>query len=149
MQLIGHHPGRAIRRHHDQHGGPGRLARRQVEAEVADVGAALCVHHHVVAMKRREAGEVGHLGQTRPVQAQQAPVDHRHDQQTTVGQPAQPRRLTRHFHHGFRHAIQSHAQHAVRVEVRKPERAVVPARRFGESDLLQEQGRHRVGHHET
>ena len=66
----------------------------QVEAEVADVGAAQLVDHEVVEVAAAVLGQVGvdgHLAVRRA--AQQRVVEHRDDEQRAVGQPAEPGRL--------------------------------------------------------
>src|SRR3546814_7281528 len=60
---------------------PGLFAGIMVESEVPDIGAAVAVHDHVVAVERREVPQVGvHLQPVR-VQPHHLAVLHRHDQQ--------------------------------------------------------------------
>jgi hypothetical protein len=62
----------------------------EVEAEVADVGAALPVDDHVVAVEGGHAGQVGVVDQPAArLEAQQLAVGHRDHEQPAVGQPAQ------------------------------------------------------------
>jgi hypothetical protein len=60
----------------------------QVEAEVAHVGPALRVDHHVVAVVAGDTREIGHFGQPRRVEPQQAAILHGDHQQPPVGEPA-------------------------------------------------------------
>jgi hypothetical protein len=122
----------AVRRHQDQDGRPDRRLAGQIETEVADISAAMPVDHHVIAMKRRERGQVGHHYQAVRILAQQAPVCHRHHQQPPVGQPAQTGWLTGQLEHHLRLAIDADAHYLVRIKIGKPEFAVVPARRLRE-----------------
>ena len=66
-------------------------ARVEVEPEVADVGAAAGVDHHVVAVERGDAAEVGVHDQSVVLEAQHPAIEHRHDQQRPSG--SQPRPL--------------------------------------------------------
>ena len=61
----------------------------EVEAEVADVGAAEGVDDHVVAVERGDARQVGVLDEARRLEAQEPLVEHRDDEQPAVGQPAE------------------------------------------------------------
>ena len=79
----------------DRRGGHGGV---EVEAEVADVGAALGVDHHVVAVERGEPAQLG-VGGERAVglPPQEPAVGHGDHEQAPVGQPPQARRLPGHL----------------------------------------------------
>jgi hypothetical protein len=120
----------------DERRGSGRLAPVEIEAEAPDVGAAVGRHHHVVAVEHRESREVGDLGEVVPVEAQQSLVDHRDDQQRSVGGPAEARRLPLDPHDLLDRAARVERQHLVRVLVGEPEPSVVPAWPFRERQTV-------------
>ena len=111
-----------------QHGGPGRLAGHQVEAEVAHVGVAVAVDHHVVGQAAAVLGDVG-VDRDRAVgrPPQHLLVAHRHHEQRPVGQPAEARGLGLDGQHLLGGAAGGDGEHRVAVEVGHPPAAVVPA----------------------
>jgi hypothetical protein len=77
--------------------------------------------------------------------AQDPAVVHRHDQHVAIRQPAQARDGTIVFGHNLPPGAFRIAQHAVGVHVGKVERAVVPAWRFAEGQVVGQQ-RQGMGH---
>ena len=68
-----------------------RLAAVHVEAEVADVGAAAAVDDHVVAVRTGASVERSACTTSAPSSNRSTlPIDHRHDEHATVGQPSEP-----------------------------------------------------------
>ncbi len=109
----------------------------QVEAEVADVGAAGAIHHHVVAVERRQLPQIG-VQRQRAVrlEPQHAAIQHRDDQQAAVGKPAESGRLLRNLDDSFQPGVFGNREHGVLVEIREPQAAVVPARPFAEPQTV-------------
>jgi hypothetical protein len=123
------------------HGRPGdRVAGHEVEAEVADVGAAPVVDDHVVEVLGDEPRQVGVLDQ-RPVvlAAQDAVVTHRDDEHPPVGEEAEAGGLPGDLRHHLVAAAGLDRDDPLGVEVRDPQPALVPARAL--------QVRPPVGHH--
>ena len=61
-----------------------RVGQSLIEAEVADVGAAVGVHHHVVAVAVRERGEIGVEVRAPCRRTAAAAIEHRDDQQLAL-----------------------------------------------------------------
>ena len=131
-----------------QRGRAGVRAAHEVEAEAAHVGAAVAVDDHVVEVPGAELADVGVLGDRavgRP--PQDAVVAHRDDEQRSVRQPAEARRLALDGHDLARRAPSGvDRDHAVAVEVRHPPAALVPARALEEGPAV-EQGADRSLRH--
>ena len=107
----------------------------EVEPEVADVGVAGGVDDHVVAQAAGDAGQVGVLDERPAVVAEELLVLHRHDEEPSVGQPAQTGRLVVQTGvHRASFAVRGHGVDGVLEEVAVPQRAVVPTRPFAEVD---------------
>ena len=119
-----------------QRGLPHWRATLVVPAEVADVGAAMPVDHHVVRVERRDAGEIGMDGDAAAVDAEQLPVGHRDDEHSPIGQPAEARRLRRHVEDPLDAAVEPDGEYPVVVHVGDEEPAVVPARTFEEDEAV-------------
>ena len=110
--------GRVIRNHAFD---PARLqCLVQVESEIADIRTTVRVHHHVVGVIRRDAGQVRVHADAVGIDTQQVPVVHGDDQQLAVRQPSQSRRLV--VEDSFRtdRAALVHRLHCVIVEVAEP-----------------------------
>jgi hypothetical protein len=109
-----------------------------IVAEVADVGAALAVHHHVVAGPGRQRGEIG-VQSWRPVlHPQQAAVEHGDDEQRAVRHPAEARGPLGDLQHGLGAAARIDRDDPLGVEVREPEAPVVPAGSLGERQPVEQ-----------
>lgn len=81
------------------------------------------------------------------IQPQQAALQHADDQQLPCGQPAEPGGLVVQFDHGFQRTARRDPLHPPPVEIREPQRTLVPARRFRErqaGDQGLQQGRRRL-----
>ena len=65
------------------------------------------------------------------LEPQQTSVNHGHDQQPSVGEPAETRRLILDRADRLRRPVQIDRQHAVVVLVGEPELPVAPTRTFG------------------
>ena len=89
-----------------------RRVRDQVEAEVPDVRAAVSVHDHVVAVERGDVAELGVDREPAGVEPHELAVVHRHDQQPSVRQPAQPRRVVGDLDHRLGAAVERSATRA-------------------------------------
>jgi hypothetical protein len=128
VELARHGAHRSVGIHPHQRGGLRGAATHEVKAEVADVGTALGIDHHVVGVAARHGGQVG-VGDEPAIGflAQYLSLAHGHHQQAPVGQPAHARRLSGHVGDLLHTALQVHAQDLVRVEVRQPQPVVVPA----------------------
>ena len=137
----GHRSSPAVGHDEDQRRRLQRGLGKQVEAEMADIGAAFRVDPHIVAMKARQRAQVG-MGDECAVRLlpQHALVEHRDDEHPPVGQPAQAGGLARHLCDGVQRARgQVEAMHAPGIEVGQPERAVMPARRLRERQASADQ----------
>jgi hypothetical protein len=139
--------GRAIELDPDEHrerwsrvedaGGPVLGEKRlEVEPEVSDPGGAVGSDHHVVAVKRRQAGQVGVLGQPCAVPPQHPPVEHRDHQQRSIGEPAETRWLALDLDDPLIVALEVDCVDRPVVEVAAPEPPVVPARPLTEVQAL-------------
>jgi len=122
--------------------GAGCLAAVPVEAEVADVGAAAGVHHHVVAGAGGDRREIGVKPGLAALRAQEAAIEHGDYEQGPVGQPAEAGRPLRDLQDGLDAALRGHREDALGVEVGEPQAAVVPARPFGEGQPVEERRQH-------
>ena len=129
---------RTVGLHEDQAGRRGLVAAVHVEAEVADVRAAVRVDHHVVARAGRERREVGVLDEPLALESEHAAVEHRHDEHPAVGQPAEARRLLRHLDDRSPPCRRVHRDDAVIVLVAEVQPPVVPARSLGEHETFEQ-----------
>jgi hypothetical protein len=131
-----------------QRGRLDRVAGHQVEAEVADVRAALGVDRHVVEVAGGVPAQIG-VGDQGAVglAAQDPAVAHRDDEQPAVGQPAEPGRLLLHGRLEAQiGAVRAGRHDPGRIEVGEPEPLLVPAGRLGEGEAVEHGGdlvRHR------
>ena len=114
--------------------------REQVKTKVADVGAPFCIDHHVVAMKSGKCTQVRHFNEPSRIKSHQLSIDHRNDEQSPIRQPAESRRLVRHFDHDMRTTIAINAHHLMREKIREPKFAVVPTWGLGESKVFDQAG---------
>ena len=73
----------------------------EIEAEVPDVGVAVTVDDHVVAVVAGDVGQVGHLDQVAVDEGEQAAVGHGHDEQGPVRAPSESRRPGRDLDDGL------------------------------------------------
>ena len=123
---------RAVRLHPHQARRYGLGAGLEVEAEVADVGGAVGRHHHVVAVPRGDSGQIGVLGD-RAVggHPEHTPIEHRHDEQRTVGHPTQARRTVLHRRDPLLDPVDQ-GEHPMPVEVGEPQTPVAPPRPLAE-----------------
>ena len=104
-----------------------RLRLLDVEAEVADVGVALPVDHHVVRRgrcDRRQVGVQAHLAVA--VDSPDLAGSHRHHQEITGRQPAETTRLVVQLDLHPLLTARSEREHVMLEEVRHPQSALVP-----------------------
>ena len=105
------------------------------------------IDNHVVAMKRRMLAQIRHRYQATRILAQQAPIGHRHHQQSAIRQPAEPGWLSRHIEHRDCLAICTDITHFMGVEIREPKPVIVPPRCFREGKTIYyNPGRKRIFH---
>ena len=136
VRLHQHEIGLGVIRQHRTHA-PHAQFMVQIEAKVADVGAALAIDHHVVAQMR---GVVRQIGMQRQPSIRPAPphlpLAHGDEQQRTIGHPPQPRRLVIEFQFDPVIARHVHRTDGVAVEVAEPQPATrgigMPARPLAE-----------------
>src|SRR5215813_15180458 len=83
------------------------------------------------------------------VEPQDAPVEHRDDEELAFRGPSQPGRTLRDLDDGLIAAIETDGRHAVRVEIGEPELAVVPARRLAELQAVEQDLELRAACHRT
>lgn len=92
-EAVGRDPHRPIRANEGQLRLAHRLAREEVTTEVADICVAVGGDDHVVAIAGRDLRQVGvHRELAVRLSPQEHSAPHRHDQETTVGQPPEPAR---------------------------------------------------------
>ena len=137
-QLVGCRMDGAVRVDAGQHGGARLLAGMAIEAEIADIGAALRVDHHVVAEPCREGAEFRLDRELAVGKAHQPSVGHAHDQHRAVGPPAQPGRPARHLDDRLGLAGFVDGADLVDVEVREIEPVVPPARALAEGKAVEQ-----------
>src|SRR5438132_1297309 len=108
---------------------PGELAAWKVEAEVADVGVAPTVHHHVAPGVARQVAQVG-MSHKRAIvlPAQEQPVAHGDDKQAPIRQEAQAHWSALDAGDDFALALQIDGNDLLSAEVGEPEAAIVPTR---------------------
>src|SRR5471030_3461788 len=109
-----------------------------VEAEIADIGAALGVDDHVVAGTGGDRFQFRLDGELAAREAHQAPVGHAHDQHGAVGPPAEAGRTARNLDDDLGLAALVGRADLVDVEVGIPELALVPARALAEAEAVDE-----------
>src|SRR5471032_1686752 len=109
-----------------------------VEAEVADIGAALCVDDHVVAKTGGDRFQFRLDGELAIGEAHQALVGHAHDQHRAVGSPAKTGRTARNLDDRLGLAALVGGVNLMDVEVRVPELALMPARALAEAQAVDE-----------
>jgi hypothetical protein len=127
-----------VRKDERERGRPRRHARLEVVAKVADVGAAVHIDDHVVAVERGDATQIGHDTEAGRIEPQQAAVGHRDDEQPPIGEPAEARRTSGNFDDRLAATSEIHREHAVVVHVRDPQLPVPPARAFEKSESFSE-----------
>ena len=109
-----------------------------VVAEIADVGPARGVHHHVIAQAGRESREIGMEMQRLAVEPQHAPVQHRDDEQLPLQGPAEAGGALRDLDDRLGVPGEIDGRDAMGVEVGEPELAVAPPRRLGKLQSVEQ-----------
>ena len=117
-----------------------------VPSEVADVGPALLIDQHVVAMPGGEVSQECDLCEPFGVEAQQTAIDHGDDQESAFGVPAETGRSSSDLGDGFGISVEVEGDYPVPVHVGEPEPAFVPAWTFGKGETVEQgsQLRHRA-----
>src|SRR5262249_30847327 len=72
------------------------------------------------------------------VETENAPVEHRHDEELSVGKPSETRRLLLDLGDRLSGAVGIHRDDALVVLVREPQSAVVPARTLGKRETVED-----------
>ena len=122
--------GGAVRVDPDEIGRDWWRAAVEIEPEVADVGPAVGIDHHVVTVPRRQLGQIGNLGESPVREAEQLSIVHRDDEQTAFRIPTESRRSVLDRDDLGQHTGRSQREDPSRMLVREEQLAVVPARSF-------------------
>jgi hypothetical protein len=110
----------------------------QIEPEVADVGTALCIDDHVVAVEGCDVAQFGMDDQPVVVEAQHSAIGHRHHEQRAIGQPSEAARLPGHLDLALDVAVEIEGLDRQVVHVAEPQGAVVPPGSFAEAETCGE-----------
>ena len=145
QELLDHHPGLTVGLDADEAGAGGLGTGVDVEAEVADVGPAVVVDDHVVAVEGGQLGEVGDVVHAVGVESHELALDHGDELQAPVGEPAQPGDDVVALQDDLGLAVGGHGVDPAVVHVREPQPAVVPPRAFGEDQAVEQRSEGSVG----
>ena len=118
----------SVRLHLRDRGGARRFALVEIETDVADIGAALRVHHHVVAVARVQCAQFGPRRECAVAPPVEPALVHRDHEHVAVRQPADSRGAAGNLEGLEDVSGGCEAPHETLVLVREPQGSGVPAR---------------------